>query len=363
MAAPMISFARGAPSADLLPVEAVRAAAAAALDGDSTRALSYGTGIGHPGLCEWVGERHRGVDPARVMITNGSLEAGWMLFDHLLEPGDEVVVEQPSYDRTLLMLEKLAVDRIGIPLEADGIDVDGLEQALADGHRPKLVHVIPNFHNPAGCTLSEAKRRRLVELAAEHGFWILEDDPYREVRFGGEPLPTMLALAEGTDAKIVHASSFSKTVGPGVRVGYLIGPAAEIAALAKTANETYISPNMLAEAIIFELCRSGALDSNIEAVNAALAERRDAVVAALGEHLPEAEFVAPGGGYFLWLDLAEGTDTREALAPAKEQGVAFVAGPDFMLEGGERSLRLSFASVPPDDVPEGIARLARALGR
>ena len=162
------------------------------------------------------------------MVTNGSLEAGWMLFSTLLSAGDEVVVEQPSYDRTLLMLDKLGVDRIGIPLEADGIEVEGLEQALADGHRPKLVHIIPNFHNPAGCTLSEEKRRRLVELSAEHGFWIFEDDPYREVRFGGEPLLTMLELAEGTDAKVVHASSFSKTVGPGVRVGYLIGPADEI---------------------------------------------------------------------------------------------------------------------------------------
>ncbi len=361
MAASMISFARGAPSADLLPVDAVRTAAAAALDQDATRALSYGTGIGHPGLCEWIGQRHGGVDPARVMVTNGSLEAGWMLFSHLLAPGDEVVVEQPSYDRTLLMLEKLGVDRIGIPLEADGIEVEGLEQALADGHRPKLVHVIPNFHNPAGCTLSEPKRRRLVELSAEHGFWIFEDDPYREVRFGGEALPTMLELSEGTDAKVVHASSFSKTVSPGVRVGYLIGPADEIGALAKGASETYISPNMLAESIVFELCRSGALDTNIEAVNAALAERRDAVVTELGSQIPEAEFVSPGGGYFLWLDLAEGTDTRQMLAPAKEEGVGFVAGPDFMLEGGENSMRLSFASVPPGDVPEGIGRIARAL--
>ena len=360
--ADVISFARGAPSADLLPVEAVRDAAARALENDATRALSYGTGIGHPELCAWIGERHGGVDPARVMITNGSLEAGWFLFSALAGPGDEVVVEQPSYDRTLLMLEKLGVDRIGIPLEADGIDVDGLEHALADGHEPKLVHVIPNFHNPAGCTLSEAKRRRLVELSAEHGFWIFEDDPYREIRFGdAEALPTMLSLAEGTDAKVVHASSFSKTVSPGVRVGYLIGPEEEIKGLAKGAGETYISPNMLAESIVFELCRSGALDENIIKVNAALAERRDAVVRELESQIPEAEFVTPEGGYFLWLDLAEGTDAAALVGAAKQEGAAFVAGPDFMLEGGGNSLRLSFASVPPADVPEGIGRIARAL--
>jgi DNA-binding transcriptional MocR family regulator len=260
------------------------------------------------------------------------------------------------------MLDKLGVDRIGIELEDDGINVEGLEQALADGYEPKLVHIIPNFHNPAGCTLSEAKRRRLVELAAEHGFWIFEDDPYREVRFAGaEEMPTMLALSEGTEAKVIHACSFSKTVSPGVRVGYLAGPAAEIKALAKTASETYISPNMLAESIVYELCISGALDENIKFVNVALAERRDAVVAQLGLQIPEAKFVVPGGGYFFWMDLAEGTDTAALLPLAKEEGVAFVAGPDFMIEGGEESLRLSFASVHPSDVPEGIGRIARAL--
>jgi 2-aminoadipate transaminase len=364
-ASDMISFARGAPSADLLPVEAVREAAARALAEDPTRALSYGTGIGHPELCEWIAERHgRGLTTERVMVTNGSLEAGSMLFEHLLAAGDEVVVEQPSYDRTLLLLERLGTERIGIGLQEDGIDVEALEAALAEGRRPKLVHVISNFHNPAGCTLSEGKRRRLVELSAEHGFWIFEDDPYREVRFAGAAeQPTMLALAEGTGAKVLHASSFSKTVSPGVRVGYLAGPVEEIRALAKRANETYISPNMLAESVVFELCRSGGLDRNIEKVNVALAERRDAVVAALGERIPEARFVVPGGGYFLWMDLAEGTDTPALLPLAKEEGVAFVAGPDFMLSGGEASLRLSFASVPPERVPEGIGRLARALER
>ncbi|MEO7197791.1 MAG: PLP-dependent aminotransferase family protein, partial [Solirubrobacterales bacterium] len=234
----------------------------------------------------------------------------------------------------------------------------------ADGHRPKLVHIIPNFHNPAGCTLSEGKRRRLVELSAEHGFWIFEDDPYREVRFGDAVAqPTMLSLAKGTDAKVVHASSFTKTVCPGVRVGYLVGPEEEIGAIAKRAGQTYISPNMLSQALIHDLCRSGGVERNIALVNKALAERRDAVVEELETQIPEAEFVVPGGGYFLWLDLAEGSDTTALVGLAKEEGVAFVAGPDFMLEGGERSLRLSFASVPAGDVPEGISRIARALAK
>lgn len=360
MAGDTISFARGAPSADILPHEAVREAAAAALAGDWERALSYGTGVGHPGLCEWVAERHGGLDAGQVMIANGSLEAGAMLFEHLLERGDRVAVEQPTYDRTLLLLQRLGVELVPVPLEADGLDVAALEAALAEGPL-KLAHVIPNFHNPAGCTLSAGKRVRLVELAAEHGFWILEDDPYRELPFEGEALETMLSIDRAE--RVIHASSFSKTVGPGVRVGYLAGPATEVAKLAKLANETYISPNMLAEAVVLELCRSGALDRNIEFVRGALRERRDALVEALREHIPEAEFVVPGGGYFLWADLAPGTDTTVLLAEAKGEGVAFVAGPDFMLEGGESSLRLSFASVPPEQIGEGVARIARALDR
>jgi DNA-binding transcriptional MocR family regulator len=292
------------------------------------------------------------------MVTNGSLEAGAMLFQHLVAPGDRVVVEQPSYDRTLLLLERQGAERVGVPLEADGIDVEELERVVRQ-MPVKLVHVIPNFHNPAGCTLSPDKRARLVELAAEHGFWIFEDDPYRELPFEREPPATMLS---GSD-RVIHSSSFSKTVSPGVRVGYLAGPPDEIAALAKRANEVYISPNMLAESIVWELCRSGAIDENIAFVRGALRERRDALVDALQEHLPEASFVLPGGGYFLWLTLGDDVDCADLLSAALEEGVAFIAGCDFMLDGGRSSLRLSFASVPPDQIAEGVARIARALER
>ncbi|HVD86917.1 MAG TPA: PLP-dependent aminotransferase family protein [Solirubrobacterales bacterium] len=360
MAGDTISFARGAPSADILPHERVREASARALAEDWEIALSYGVGIGHPGLCQWVAERHGHLDPAQVMIANGSLEAGAMLFQHLLAPGDRVVVEQPTYDRTLLLLQRIGVELVPVPLEADGLDVGALEAALDEGPI-KFAHVIPNAHNPAGCTLSLEKRRRLVALAAEYEFWIFEDDPYRELPFEGEPLTTMLELDEAD--RVVHASSFSKTVSPGVRVGYLAGPAEEIKKLAKRANETYISPNMLAEAIVLDLCRSGDLDRNIAFVKGELKARCDSLVSALEEQIPEAEFVVPGGGYFLWLDLAEGTDTAALLAEAKGDGVSFVAGPDFMIDGGENSLRLSFAPVPADRAGEGVSRIASALQR
>jgi 2-aminoadipate transaminase len=354
-----ISFARGAPSADILPHDAVREAAARALESDWERALSYGTGRGHPGLCEWIAELHD-VAPDQVMVTNGSMEGAALLFRHLVSPGDRVVVEQPTYDRTLLLLQQAGAGLVGAPLEADGVDPAAIETASDDGPL-ELAHVIPNFHNPAGCTLSPDKRGSLVKLAGQKGFTLFEDDPYRLISFEESSAETMLAM--DTSDRVIHASSFSKSVSPGVRVGYLVGPVEQIATLAKRANETYISPNMLAESIVFELCRSGGLDENLKVVNTALRERRDALVSALQEHIPEARFVVPEGGYFLWLDLNDDVNTVALLAEAKEQGVTFVAGPDFMMEGGTASLRLSFAPVPADEVDEGIRRLAAALER
>ncbi len=357
MATDVISFARGAPSADILPHELVREAAAKALADDWERALSYGTGRGHPELAAWIAGLHD-ISPEQVMVTNGSMEAAALLFQHFLEPGDRVVVEQPTYDRTLLLLQRRGVELVPVPLEEDGIDVGALERTL-DQAPVKLAHLITNFHNPAGCTLSLAKRERIAALASERNFTVFEDDPYRLIRFEGEELPTILSLAES--GRVIHASSFSKTVSPGVRIGYLAGESGTIATFAKRANETYISPNMLAEAIVYELCRSGGLERNVEVVCAALRERRDALVDALNEHFPQADFVTPGGGYFLWVTLPDDVDTVALLEAATELGAPFVAGPDFLIEGGRSSLRFSFASVPAECIGEGVSRIARAL--
>ena len=249
-----------------------------ALAEDWEKALSYGTGIGHPGLCEWVAQRHGGLDDGQVMVANGSLEAGWMLFEHLLEPGDRVVVEQPTYDRTLLMLQRLGVELVPVPLEDDGLDIAAFEAALAEGPI-KLAHVIPNFHNPAGCTLSAEKRVRLVELAAEHDFSIFEDDPYRELPFEGEALETMLSIDKAD--KVVHASSFSKTVSPGVRVGYLAGPGGGDRQARQAGQRDLHLAQHAGRGGGAQLCRSGGLDRNIEFVKGALRARRDALVEAL----------------------------------------------------------------------------------
>src|SRR5256714_10653602 len=234
------------------------------------------------------------------------MQADAFLFELLVKRGDTVVVEAPTYDRTLLALRGLGADIIAIPLEEDGIDVEALARALEAGARPKLAHIIPNCQNPAGYTLSLDKRRRLLELAGHYDFLIFEDDPYVELRFEGEKLPTMLSLDGGE--QVVYASSFSKTVCPGIRVGYLAGPVATIAAIEKKATGTYISPNMVAQSIVAEFCRSGAIHRSIETVKAALLERRDALAAALERELPDAEFEPPQGGYFMWVELPEGAD-------------------------------------------------------
>ncbi len=373
MAESTISFARGAPSLDIVDVEGLREAATRAFANDPAGTTAYGTSIGYPRLRAWIAERH-GVAPERVLVTNGSMQADAFLFDHLVEAGDDVVVERPTYDRTLLSLRERGARVHQVELLTDGIDIDALAELLripptdvqgeaflkgrrGGGLRPKLAHIIPNFQNPAGYTLSMDKRRALLQLAAEHEFTVFEDDPYVDLRFSGEGRPTMLSL---DPERVVYASSFSKTVCPGIRVGYLVGPTDLIAAIARLATNTYISPNMVAQSIVYEFCASGALERSIETVRTALAKRVRTLEVALHKELPEAEFVSPEGGYFMWVTLPEGTDVAALHKAAAELGVVFVKGTDFLMEGGENTLRLAYSGVTPEQIEEGVARLAAA---
>jgi DNA-binding transcriptional MocR family regulator len=359
MAVSSLSFARGAPSLDIIDVEGLRDAAQRAFANDPGGATAYGTAVGYLPLRRWIAER-AGVEEAQVLVTNGSMQADAFLFDELVVAGDEVVVERPSYDRTLLALRQRGAALTAIPIESDGIDTDALAAALAGGSRPKLAHIIPNFHNPAGCTLSGPKRERLLELAREHSFTIFEDDPYISLRFRGETLPTMLSLDHG-EGIVVYASSFSKTVCPGIRVGYLIGPSALIARIAVRATNTYISPSMVDAAIVYEFCASGALERSIERVRGALEQRADALAGALRAQIPGASFVAPDGGYFLWVKLPGGLDPAAVLRAAAERGLALVSGDDFVIDGGSGAVRLAFSGVTPEEIREGVTRLAAAL--
>ena len=286
--------------------------------------MAYGTAVGYRPLRAWIADKH-GVEPEQVIVTNGSMQADAFLFDELVADGDGVIVERPTYDRTLLSLRGRGADITAVALEADGIDVDALGEALRSGRRPTLAHIIPNFQNPAGYTLSHEKRRRLVALANEHDFTIFEDDPYFDIRFRGNPLPPMFEL-EGADDRVVYASSFSKTVCPGIRVGYLVGSESLIAGSSsapptRTSRRTW-SPSRSSTSS----AGRGRSSDSIETVRDALRDRADALAEALRSELPEARFVEPDGGYFLWVDLPDAIDVDELHAAAADRGVAVRQG-------------------------------------
>jgi 2-aminoadipate transaminase len=353
-----ISFARGAPSLDIVDVDGLKEAAIRAFESDPSGMTAYGTSVGYPPLREWIAAKH-GVGAEQVLVTNGSLQADAFLFDHLIRPGDSVVVERPTYDRTLLNLRQLTGEVHAVTLQPDGVDTDELRKLLESGLRPRLAHIIPNYQNPAGVTLSLDKRYALLDLATEYHFTIFEDDPYADIRFRGEPQPSMLVL-DRHDV-IVHASSFTKTVCPGVRVGYLVGPPDLIAGIAKRATNLYISPGMVAQAIVYQFCVSGRIESSIRRVRGALAERSRVLADALRTHIPDVRFTEPDGGYFLWVELPADVHVDRLVPAAAARGVAVVKGSDFLLDGGQHALRLAFSAVTVDRIEEGVRRLADAV--
>jgi 2-aminoadipate transaminase len=354
----LISFARGAPSLDIVDIDGLKDAAVKAFETDPAGTTAYGTSVGSVPLRTWIAEQH-GVAPENVIVTNGSMQADAFLFDALVGQGDTVVVEKPTYDRTLLGLKERGADITMVSIDPEGLVVDELEQLLKDGLRPKLAHIIPNFQNPAGYTLTHERREKLLALAAEYDFVIFEDDPYVHIRFAGETLPTMLSM-DTAGERVVYASSFSKTVCPGIRVGYMVGPADLIKKVAGRATNTYISPNMVAQSIVYQFCASGRIADAIHTVKAALAERVETLATALRRELPDARFTPPQGGYFMWVELPEGTDVDRLFTDAAERGVAIVKGTDFLLEGGENTFRIAYSGVTADQIDEGVRRLADA---
>jgi DNA-binding transcriptional MocR family regulator len=350
-----ISFARGVPSPDLLPVDVFGEATRAAVERDGRTILNYGPPGGYPPLREWIAERH-GADPARVVVTNGSLQGFHFVMRHLLAEGGRALVEAPSYDRTLLALRKLGADVEAIPMREDGLDVEVLRRAL-DRAPATILYTIPTFQNPSGRTLSRKSREALAELLVERDLLVYEDDPYGGVRFEGEALPTLYELTGGRN--IVHSSSFSKVVAPGIRVGYAVLPEPLVKPIEAAATETYISPSIFVQGALHEFLTAGGYEAALERVRAGLRERRDSMLEALEREFPEGSaWSRPEGGYFLWLDLPAGVETDWVFARAAEAGVAFVKGSDFFLDGaGRESARLAFSFPSPGEIRDGIARL------
>jgi 2-aminoadipate transaminase len=351
-----IPFTRGVPSADMLPIDDLEQAAVQALREDGARALGYGPG-GYAPLREWIAARH-GVEPERVLLTNGSLQGVAFLAQHLfLGSGGVAIVEDPTYDRTLISLRTYGAGIAPVPLTPSGVDVDRLEQTLREHDDVRLLYVIPTFQNPAGVSLSADGRRRVVELARERGVLVMEDDPYGLLRFEGDPLPTLHELDGGDN--VVYSSSFTKTVAPGIRTGYLVLPERLAGPLAALSENTYIAPNTFAQATLHAYCRSGKFEPNVARATEVLRRRRDAMETALAEHFPDgSRWSTPQGGYFYWVDLPGTLDAGDLLAEATERGVPYVKGADFCAGGGgTASVRLAFSAVAAEQIGEGLGRL------
>jgi DNA-binding transcriptional MocR family regulator len=304
-------------------------------------------------VAEW-----QGVAPEQVMLANGSLQIIEFLCQAMIKPGDVVFTELPTYDRTITLLRRHGAKVVAIPLHADGPDIGALEAALKQ-QRPKFFYVIPDFQNPTGATCSGAKRRAIVALAAQYDVLLLEDAPYRLLRYRGSEEPTLRALAP---ERTLHMTSFTKLIAPGVRIGLMTGPAETLAGIAKVAEDTYISPGYLAEGVVYEWCRRGLLTPQIERLKALYAPRLDACLQALDQYMPSAEATRPAGGFFISLTLPEGVSNAAVRAAAAKRQLNLSDGQAFFPDGGgERFLRLPFCALSPAEISDGVQRLAAAV--
>ena len=352
-----INFTRGVPANESFPTADLSACAAAALAANGDAMLQYGPSAGLAGLRTWLAE-WQGVKPEQILTGNGSLELVEFLCTAMIKPGDVVFTESPSYDRAITLFRRHGANVIGVPLEADGPNIAALGKLLGE-HKPKLFYVIPDFQNPSGATCSAEKRRQIVELTSKHNVLLLEDAPYRLLRYRGKDEPTLFSLAP---ERVLHMTSFTKLIAPGVRLGFMMGDAAILQKIGKVAEDTYISPGYFAHGVTLEWLKAGKLGPQIEKLKKLYAPRLEACLAAIDKHMPDAVATRPDGGFFLSLTLPEGVSTTDLRAAAAKQSLNLADGLAFFPQGGgERFLRLPFCALTPAQIDEGVRRLAIAM--
>ncbi len=350
----VLSLAGGIPAPELFPMDALEVATRRALSRHGPAALQYSPTEGHPVVRRWVAER-LGVEPDWVLVTSGSQQVLDLVARVLLDEGDAVAVESPTYMGGLLALNPYGPRYRPVPTDEAGL----LPEALPD--EAKLAYVLPNFQNPTAAVLAEERRRALADWARASGAVVLEDDPYGHIYFESPPPPPVFRLAP---ERTVYAGTFSKLVAPGLRIGYAVAAPELLEALVQAKQAVDLHTNILGQAILAELIEAGELDPQAERVRAFYRRRRDRMVAALKAHMPEAvRFQVPPGGMFLWLRFPEGTDTRRLFELALAEGVAFVPGEPFFAGRAYPAARLTFASVPEEAIEEGVRLLARAYAR
>jgi 2-aminoadipate transaminase len=376
----MISFAGGLPDPAVFPVEAF-ASCADVLARDGREVLQYGASEGYGPLREallgiMADRLGYGVRPEELLITSGSQQAVDLLGRALLDPGDVVVVEAPTYPGTLHCLRNAGARFACVPCDGDGMRVDLLPEVVATserdtGRRPKLIYTVPDFSNPAGACLSLERRRRLLELAEALAIPVLEDDPYGRLRYSGEPLPTLKRLA-GDSPRVVYASSFSKVLAPGVRVAWTVAAPTIIRTMVLMRQGEDLCTSTVTQALVAEYCRRGRLEAHLGTILSHYAGKCRAMGRALADHLPagSATWHEPAGGFFYWLELAAGASSRSLFDRAVAGGVAFVPGPAFYpgydeqvgpVVAGDAFARLCFTFADSAAIDEGCRRLARAL--
>jgi 2-aminoadipate transaminase len=376
----VISFAGGLPAPEVFPVEEVAEASRRVLAEQGPRALQYSTTEGYlplrEMLCRHMGRYGIQVAPPNVLVTSGSQQALELIGKLLLDPGNRVATEAPTYLGALQAWAASQTRYVTVPIDDRGLRVDELEKALRAG--PKFLYVLPNFHNPAGTTLPLERRLRIVELASHYGVPILEDDPYGQLRFEGEHLPPLVdidsqyhgATAAGLPFRggVIYLSTLSKTLAPGLRIGWVVAPTDVISKLVQVKQGADLHTSTYDQMVAHEAARGGFLDRHVRRIREVYGERRAAMLAALERSMPEGvTWTRPAGGLFLWATLPEPLDSASILAEAVRAKVAFVPGRAFYPHaGGERSMRLNFSYCTPQVIEEGIRRLgevvANALG-
>jgi 2-aminoadipate transaminase len=359
----VISFAGGLPAPELFPVDALRAAAERVLGApDAASALQYGQTEGFIPLREYLTTEmaRRGVTCTAdgIIITGGSQQVLDLVGRALLDPGDVVLTENPTYLAAIQCFQSDQAKFVPVPTDEAGLIVDELPALIAK-HHPKFLYTIPNFQNPSGITMTLERRRALAETAARHGLIIVEDDPYGRLRYVGENLPALKALDES--GHVIYISTFSKTVAPGLRVGWVVAAPEILQRLVILKQAADLHSSSLDQRVIHEYLMTGTNDAHVERIRAAYGERYRALDEALAVEMPSGyRWTHPEGGMFLWVTGPEGLDSGDLLRRALERKVAFVPGQDFFPNGeGRNYMRLNFSNSSPERIREGISRLAR----
>ena len=349
----LIKFSRGVPPAESFPQEALVSCAERVIHQSGAQILQYGNGAGYHPLCNYIADQLH-VNVQRVLVGQGSLQ----LLDHLcrvrLSAGDRVFIEQPTYDRTITLFKRAGAELIGFDIQKGHIDIEAVRDTLKKGVVPRFFYVIPDFQNPSGSTMPLETRVELVVLARQYGFTIIEDGPYRHLRYEGEQLPALIELAP---EDVIHMSSFSKLISPGLRTGYMALPDGLAEDVIAFATDTYISPSMFDQALVLEFLGMGLLDGHITHLKNIFQPRLDALLSALDAHLPElGSWTRPQGGYYVGFSLHD-TIEKPDFAGAEKFGLQLSAGQGFFLSGGERFLRLPFCALTEAQILDGIIRL------